>query len=86
MCFVELSVNVWEKNGECVASCPELEIFCYGIDEKQARARLKKVISFYAETASDLGYDVDLAGLSTEDMDSPKPQGMSLKKNTPVFS
>ena len=83
---MDLSVNVWKKNQEYVASCPELEIFCYGIDEKQARARLKKVISFYAETAVDLGYDVDLAGLSTNNMDDPIPQNVTSKKRTSTFS
>ncbi len=56
---MDLSIKVWQKNGEYVASCPELDVFCYGTDQKQARSRLKKVIIFYAETASQLGYDID---------------------------
>ncbi len=48
-----------KKENEYVASCPELEIFCYGKDEQQARQRIKKVIRFYIETANELGYPID---------------------------
>ena len=57
---MSLSIQVRKKNNEYTASCPELEIFCYGKDEAQAKKRLKKVIQFYAETASELGYDLNL--------------------------
>ena len=60
---MELSIKVWPKDEEFVASCPELDVFCYGKTHDQARKRLKKVIVFYAETASQLGYDIDTADL-----------------------
>ena len=59
MVLVELSIKIWQKGGEFVDSCHELDVFCYGQDYNQARNRLKKVIVFYAETASQLGYEID---------------------------
>ena len=56
---MNFGINVWEKDGEYIASCPELEIFCYGENEEQAKLRLKKVIQFYIETATDLGYRIE---------------------------
>ncbi len=56
---MELSIRVWQKDGEYVASCPELDVFTYGETREQATRRLKKVIVFYAETASQLGYKID---------------------------
>jgi len=66
---VDLSIRVYEKEGEYVASCPELDVYTYGVDAEEARRRLKHVIAFYASTAQDLGYKIDaselLAGLKT---------------------
>lgn len=50
---------MWQRDGEYVASCPELDIFTYGETRERATDRLKKVIVFYAETASQLGYKID---------------------------
>ena len=61
---MSLSIQVRQKDDEYIANCPELEIFCYGKDESQARKRIKKVIQFYAETAQELGYDLDLSHLT----------------------
>lgn len=60
---MDLSIRVYEKDGEFVASCPELDVYTYGNDAEQARARLKHVIAFYASTAQDLGYKIDAAEL-----------------------
>lgn len=56
-------MRVYEKDGEYVASCPELDVYTYGGDADQARARLRHVIAFYASTAQDLGYKIDAAEL-----------------------
>ena len=73
---MELSIKIWEKNGEYVANCPELDIFCYGINYKQAQDRIKKVILFYAETAHDLGYNINPKELiSSLDTNLPKRTG-----------
>lgn len=73
---MELSVKVWEKDGEYVASCPELDVFCYGDSQSQANHRLKKVILFYAETAGELGYQINPTGILTaldlKENDTPK--------------
>lgn len=75
---MDLSVKVWEKDGEYVASCPELDVFCYGVSKTQANQRLKKVILFYAETAGELGYQINPSGILSaldikENDSSPKP-------------
>lgn len=56
---MDLSIKVWQKENEYIANCPELDVFTYGECREQATSRLKKVIVFYAETASQLGYKID---------------------------
>lgn len=56
---MDLSIKVWQRDGEYVANCPELDIFTYGETRERATDRLKKVIVFYAETATQLGYKID---------------------------
>ena len=60
---MDLSIRVYEKDGEFVASCPELDVYTYGNDAEQARTRLRHVIAFYANTAQDLGYKIDASEL-----------------------
>ncbi|RME89659.1 MAG: hypothetical protein D6767_08090 [Candidatus Hydrogenedentota bacterium] len=62
---MELSIKVERKDNEYLASCPELDIFCYGPTPEKARLRLQKVMVFYAETASQLGYNIDAEELLT---------------------
>ena len=70
---MELSVKVWKKNQEYIASCPELDVFCYGNNRGNAKDRLKKVIVFYAETASQLGYDIKSEDLiNALEVENPK--------------
>jgi predicted RNase H-like HicB family nuclease len=38
-------------------------VYTYGQNAEQARARLKHVIAFYANTAQDLGYKIDATEL-----------------------
>lgn len=56
---MDLTIKIWQKENEYVAGCPELDIYTYGQDHKEARERLIKVILFYAETATDMGYKID---------------------------
>lgn len=56
---MDLSIKTWEKDGEIVACCPELDVYTYGETREEAQSRLKRVIVFYAETASQLGYKID---------------------------
>lgn len=60
---MDLTIRVDEKEGEFVASCPELDVHSYGPTKEWATMRLKKVIVFYAETASQMGYDIDAKNL-----------------------
>ena len=68
---MSISIKVYESEGEYVASCPELDICCYGFDKSQATTRLKKVIVFYAETATQLGYQIDTREI-IDSMNAPK--------------
>lgn len=73
---MDLSIKIWQKNGEYVANCPELDIFCYGLNYEQAQKRIKKVILFYAETAYDLGYNINPKDLiSSLETTAPKKTG-----------
>ena len=63
-------MKVYEKDGEFVASCPELDVYTYGENADQARARLKHVIAFYADTAQQMGYKID-AGELLSSMQKP---------------
>ncbi|MDH4199376.1 MAG: hypothetical protein OEV66_03260 [Spirochaetia bacterium] len=56
---MDLTIKIWQKESEFVAGCPELDIYTYGLDRQQARERLIKVILFYADTATDMGYKID---------------------------
>jgi len=69
---VDLSISVYEKEGEFVASCPELDVYTYGQDAAEARRRLKHVIAFYASTAQDLGYKIDASELLAN-LQNPAP-------------
>lgn len=64
MNLCDLSVRVRPSNGRMVARCEELDIHVYGDNQQQARRRLKFVIDFYCEAAVELGYNVDVPGLS----------------------
>jgi len=56
---MKISVQVIEAENEYIATCPELDINCYGYDKKEAVNRIEKVIQFYIESAKELGLDVD---------------------------
>lgn len=65
-------MRVYEKEGEFVASCPELDVYTYGTDAEEARRRLKHVIAFYASTAQDLGYKIDASELLSSLQKTPQ--------------
>ncbi len=56
---MKISVNVFQVENQFVANCPELEINCYGSSFDEARSRIKKVITFYVDSAKELGMDVE---------------------------
>lgn len=55
---MKISVTLLEKDNTVIATCPELEINCYASNAVEAKNRIKKVISFYVDSARDLGLNV----------------------------
>ena len=51
---MDLTIRIQEKNGEYVASCPELDVHCFGPSKEKATDRLKSVIQFYFDSAQDI--------------------------------
>ncbi len=51
---MDLTIRIQQKNGEYVASCPELDIHCFGPSKTKASNRLKNVIQFYFDSAQDI--------------------------------
>ncbi|MFW5807622.1 MAG: hypothetical protein ACOC2H_00490 [Spirochaetota bacterium] len=55
---MKISVTLLKQDDKVIATCPELEINCYASNPAEATDRIKKVISFYVDSARDLGLDV----------------------------
>ena len=56
---MKLSITLMQLEDECIASCPELEINCYGSDRTDAIRRIKNVLQFYIASAQELGFEVE---------------------------
>jgi len=56
---MKLSITLLQVDDEFIASCPELEINCYGSDKGDAVRRIKNVLQFYIASAQELGFDVE---------------------------
>lgn len=56
---MKISVKLIQQENEIIANCPELDINCYGSDKNEAIRRIKSVISFYVESAKQMGLDVE---------------------------
>lgn len=56
---MKLSIKIIQNQKEIIANCPELDINCYGSDKDEAIRRIKNVISFYVDSAKELGLDVE---------------------------
>jgi hypothetical protein len=64
---MKISVNLIENGTEIIANCPELDINCYANTKDEAVRRIKNVITFYMESARELGLDVqNLSELTIE--------------------
>ena len=55
---MNISIKVIDNGSEYIASCPELDINCYGSDRNEAIRRIKEVIHFYILSAKEMGLDV----------------------------
>ena len=56
---MKLSITLMQLEDEYIASCPELEINCYGSDKGDAIRRIKNVLQFYIASAQELGFEVE---------------------------
>jgi len=56
---MNISIKLINNGSEFIASCPELDINCYGSDKTEAVRRIKEVITFYINSARELGIDVN---------------------------
>ena len=56
---MKLSITLMQLEDEYIASCPELEINCYGSDRSDAIRRIKNVLQFYIASAQELGFEVE---------------------------
>ena len=69
---MKISVTLSEINNQYIASCPELEINCYGSDKCEATRRIREVLSFYIRSAEELGLEVEqFEHISIDGKDSP---------------
>ncbi|MDI6795268.1 MAG: hypothetical protein QME81_20805 [bacterium] len=70
---MDFAIEVYrDKDDTYIASCPNLEIYSYGPTIDRAVSRLKDVVSFYRESARELG--VSLEDLCTGPKGSNIPQ------------
>lgn len=56
---MNISIKLIDNGEEFIANCPELDINCYGSDRDEAVRRIKDVISFYINSAKELGIDIN---------------------------
>jgi predicted RNase H-like HicB family nuclease len=71
---MKISIKIIKNENEFIANCPELDINCYGSDKSEAVRRIKKVISFYIDSAKELGFDV--ATLNAISVDGEEEQAV----------
>jgi len=55
---MKLSIKLIECDREYIVSCPELDINCYAPTKNEALRRIVTVISFYIDSAKELGLEV----------------------------
>jgi predicted RNase H-like HicB family nuclease len=71
---MKVNVKLVATENEYIASCPELDVNCYGQNKDEAIRRLKNVLQFYIDSAQELGLDVEyLEELFIEGEKNQKP-------------
>lgn len=69
---MKVSVRLFEIEDRFIASCPELEINCYGSDKAEAARRINDVLNFYIRSAEELGLEVEkFENISIDGLDLP---------------
>jgi len=56
---MKLSIKLHELENEFIASCPELDVNCYGSNRGEAIRRLRNVLQFYIDSAHEFGLEVE---------------------------
>lgn len=56
---MKITIKLIQSESEFIATCPELDINCYGSDKEEAARRIQSVIHFYVDSARALGLDVE---------------------------
>ena len=56
---MKITIKLIQTGNEIIATCPELDINCYGSDKEEASRRIQSVIHFYVDSARSLGLDVE---------------------------
>lgn len=79
------SVEVFRKDIETyVASCPELDIFSYGQTLEAAVERLKRVVTFYIDSADEMGVTLEDLGLKRSGAEDAIPRVSSVDLRSAV--
>lgn len=77
---MEVQIELDQEKDVFRASCPSLDIHCFGLSQGQALVRLKLVMQFYMETARERGLEIDVDSHSVDwekvsaDTRAPEPQ------------
>jgi len=56
---MNISIKLIDNGSEYIANCPELDINCYGSDRDEALRRIRAVITFYINSAKELGISIN---------------------------
>lgn len=84
-CIMYFSVEVYRKDLQTfVASCPELDIYSYGVSVEAAVNRLKKVVGFYLESADEMGVSLEELGLAHASDKNPVPRVSAINQKSAV--
>lgn len=84
---MKISVTMFELEDQFIASCPELEINCYGADKLEAARRIRNVLHFYIKSAEELGLDVDsIEGITIDGIESALVPGNNILSAPPTLN
>lgn len=67
---MEYKIEIFKDKEKFIASCPQLNVFSYGKTKEKAIFRLEKIVSFYIESAQELGISMEELCLLRETKDS----------------
>ncbi len=79
---MNISIKLIDNGSEYIANCPELDINCYGSDKNEALRRIRAVISFYINSAKELGITINpLKDISFEGVEVNLLTSQTLQNN-----